>query len=65
MYLSHEVVNGVRTIGFVIFAFIGFYFEFLVLLLLLYYIHYILAYHLCSISPVSCFYHIIPCMFPA
>ena len=36
-YLSHEVVNWIRTTGVAVFAFIGFYFEFSVLWLLLYY----------------------------
>ena len=36
-YLSHETVNWVCTAGFAIFAFINFYFRFLVLFLLLYY----------------------------
>jgi len=66
MYLSHEVVNWVCTVSFVVYAFIRFYFGVLVLLLLLllwllYF--YILSYHLCSIPPVSYFDHIIPCIF--
>ena len=36
MYLSHETVNWVWTAGFTVFAFIGFYFGFLILWLLYY-----------------------------
>jgi len=66
-YLSHEAINWVCTASFAIFAFIGFYFRFLILLLFISIIIYvyILAYHLCSIPPVSCSYHIISCIFPS
>ena len=67
MYLSHRAVNWVCTAGFAVFAFIGFYFGFLVLsLLLLYYIflHSALPLVFYSTSLLLLSYHTvsIPCL---
>ena len=59
-YISYEAINWVCTAGFAVFAFIGFYFRFLTLLLFMSIIIYvyILAYHLYFIPPVSSSYQL-------
>ena len=63
-YLSHETIKWVCTTGFAVFAFIGFYFRFLVLLLLLYYIRLHPSLPLVFYSSSLLLLSYIPCMFP-
>ena len=76
-YLSHEVVNWVCTTGFAIFAFIGFYFKFLVFIIIIlymftfwlttcvlpyYYLVLIILYYACFLFDITYYLFACSCM---